>query len=178
MAHQSVLDYFRPDSRPPREIAVVWRRGYRTVRWSYEDLLRTATQFALELEARGIAKGDRVLLWGENSGEWVAAFLGCLFRGAVAVPMDAIAEINFARRVAAHAGVKLAIMGRDLPSLGGEPAVICLEDLNEAARGKPVEKFVATPAGRGDPVEAVFTSGTTAEPRGVVLSHANLPDNL
>jgi long-chain acyl-CoA synthetase len=178
MARPSVLDYFRPDSRPPHEIAVVWRRGYRTVRWSYGDLLRTARRFALELEARGIAQGDRVLLWGENSGEWVAAFLGCLFRGAVAVPMDAIAEINFARRVAVQAGVRLAIVGRDLPSLGGRPDKICLEDLHEIVRSRPAENFVAAPAGRGDPVEVVFTSGTTAEPRGVVLTHGNILANL
>jgi long-chain acyl-CoA synthetase len=178
MAHESVIDYFHPDSRPPHEIAVVWRRGYRTVRWSYAELLRTAMQFALELGARGIAKGDRVLLWGENSGEWVAAFLGCILRGAVAVPMDAIADINFARRVAAQAGVRLAIVGRDLPSLRGEPAALFLEDLDEIVRSWPTEDFVAASAGRGDPVEVVFTSGTTAEPRGVVLTHGNLLANL
>lgn len=178
MARQSALEYFRPDSRPSREMAVVWRRGYRTVRWAYADLLRTAMQFAVELEARGIGKGDRVLLWGENCGEWIAAFLGCLFRGAVAVPMDAIAEIHFARRVAAQAGVRLAVVGRDLPSLGAEPAALCLEDLAEIVRSRPIEEFSPAPAGRGDPVEIVFTSGTTAEPRGVVLTHGNLLANL
>jgi hypothetical protein len=54
MARQSLLEYFRPDSRPPREIAVAWRRGYRMVRWSYADLLRAATQFASQLDHRGI----------------------------------------------------------------------------------------------------------------------------
>ncbi|HXJ17272.1 MAG TPA: AMP-binding protein [Candidatus Polarisedimenticolia bacterium] len=178
MAHQSVLDYFKPDSRPSDEIAVVWRRGYRTLRWSYADLLRTAMQFALELKARGIAKGDRVLLWGENSGEWVAAFLGCLLRGAVAVPMDAIAGIDFAARVAAQADVRIAMVGRGLPSLGGKPTALCLEDLHEIVRGRPAEGFSPAPAQRGDLVEVVFTSGTTAEPRGVVLTHGNLLANL
>lgn len=178
MARQCVLEYFRPGSRPKQEIAVVWRHGYRTVRWRYAELLQTAMQFALELEAHGIGKGDRVLLWGENSGEWVAAFLGCIFRGAVAVPMDAIAEINFARRVAAAAGVRLAVVGRELPSLGAEPTAICLEDLHEIVRSRPVGDFTAGPAGRSDPVEIVFTSGTTAEPRGVVLTHGNLLANL
>jgi long-chain acyl-CoA synthetase len=178
MARQSALEYFRPDSRPAHEIAIVWRRGYRTVRWSYADLLRAATQFASELKARGIGTGDRVLLWGENSGEWVAAFLGCLFCGGVVVPMDAIAEINFARRVASQAGVRLAVVGRGLPSLGAEPAALCLEDLAEIVRRGSVEEFSAAPLGRGDPVEIVYTSGTTAEPRGVVITHGNLLANL
>ena len=41
---------------------------------------------ARELEIRGIGKGDAVLLWGENSPEWIIVFLGCLFRGAVPCP--------------------------------------------------------------------------------------------
>jgi len=76
MPRLSLLEYFQPNSRPQNEIAVKWRRGYRMARLSYGELLRSATRFARELEARGIQKGDRVLLWGENSGEWVAAFLG------------------------------------------------------------------------------------------------------
>ena len=46
MPRQSLLEYFQPDSRPPREIAVAWRRGYRTIRWTYAELLQTAHQFA------------------------------------------------------------------------------------------------------------------------------------
>ena len=92
MPRQSVLEYFRHDSRPPNEAAVVFRRGYRMVRWPYARLFRAAAAFAAKLRSHGVAKGDRVLLWGENSGEWIAAFLGCLFCGAIAVPMDAIAD--------------------------------------------------------------------------------------
>ncbi len=179
MPRQSLLDYFRNDSRPPGEAAVVWRRGYRTVRWTYADLLRAATQFALELGALGIEKGDRVLLWGENSGEWIAAFLGCIFCGAVSVPMDATADREFAGRVAKQAGVRLAVIGRglSLPAESGV-AVVSMEDFFEAAGGAAVGVFSPVAAGRGDAVEIVFTSGTTAEPRGVVLTHGNLLANL
>ena len=53
-------------------------RGLRTNRWSYERVARTAYRFARELEARGVGKGERVLIWAENSAEWVAAsvFIG------------------------------------------------------------------------------------------------------
>ncbi len=178
MPRQSLLEYFRPDSRPPNEIAVAWRRGYRTIRWSYADLLRAASQFATELESRGHARGDRVLLWGENSGEWVAAFLGCMFVGAVAVPMDAIARKSFARRVAEQAGVRLAVVGRGLESAGVAPATLCFEEFFEGGRTGPVKAFSPVAAERSDPMEIVFTSGTTAEPRGVVLTHGNLLANL
>ena len=178
MPRQSLLEYFQPDSRLEDEAAVAWRRGYRMIRWSYADLFRAATQFARQLRTRGIAKGDRVMLWGENSGEWVAAFLGCLLHGAVAVPMDAIAEKGFARRVAEQCGARLAVTGREQPALEMTLATVTLESLGEMESATSTEKFSTTQAGREDPVEIVFTSGTTSEPRGVVLTHGNLLANL
>lgn len=178
MPRESLIEYFQPNSRPGLEIAVAWRRGYRMVRWSYADLFRTAAQIARELESRSIAKGDRVLIWGENSGEWVAAFLGCMFRGAIAVPMDAIADSGFASRVAQQSGVKLAITGTNLRLLDPALPTVPLDNLREAVAGHLLERFVPSAASRKDPVEIVFTSGTTAEPRGVVLTHGNLLANL
>ena len=61
MPRQSLLEYFQPDSRPTREIAFAWRRGYRTARWTYADLLQTAYQFVTDLASHGVTKGDRVL---------------------------------------------------------------------------------------------------------------------
>jgi long-chain acyl-CoA synthetase len=179
MPRQSLLDYFQPDSRSQNETAVAWRHGYRTIRWSYGDLIRAARQFTRELEARGIAKGDRVLLWGENSGEWVAAFLGCMFRGAIAVPMDAIAEKSFAQRVVGRSGARLAVIDRGLPD-SIAPLTLHFDHLDEAATSTPANpaKFSAVAATREDPVEIVFTSGTTAEPRGVVLTHGNILANI
>ena len=178
MPRQSLLEYFQSNSRPGGEIAVAWRRGYRMVRWTYSQLFRVAAQFALELAARGIVKGDRVLIWAENSGEWMAAFLGCIFSGAVAVPMDAVAERSFAGRVAKEAGAKIALMGRDIARLDADLPVLPIEELTAIVSGRSAENFVPVPAQRSDAIEIVFTSGTTAEPRGVVLTHGNLLANL
>jgi len=138
--------------------------------------------FADELSVRGIAKGDRVLLWGDNSGEWIAAFLGCMFAGAVAVPMDVTADAGFAGRVARHADVRLAVVRKGLELPGGRVASIGLQEFFDDAgggdRGARPRSFSPVTARRGDAVEIVFTSGTTAEPRGVVLTHGNLLANL
>jgi long-chain acyl-CoA synthetase len=178
MPRQTLLEYFQPNSRPADEIAIAWRRGYRMVRWKYAYLLRVAEQFAQELQARGIAPGERVLLWGENCGEWVAAFLGCIFSRAVAVPMDAIADPSFARRVIQQAGVRLAVVSRGIPSEGLSVPTMCLEDLCATVAARPPACFPSPAIDRSTPVEIVFTSGTTAEPRGVVLTHGNLLANL
>src|SRR5437899_3184646 len=77
------------------ETAFAHQRGLRVARWSYEQTAKTAYRFARELEARGIGKGDRVLLWADNSPEWVASFFGCLLRGVIFVPQLFGGEVFF-----------------------------------------------------------------------------------
>src|SRR5258708_34200071 len=79
------------------ETAFVYRRGPETLRRSYGQVAELAWRFARELETRGIGKGDRVMLWGDNCAEWVSAFLACMLRRAVAVPMAKIAAPDFAQ---------------------------------------------------------------------------------
>src|SRR5215470_8584801 len=110
----TLAEYPRLHMARKNEIAYVHRRGLRTLRWTYQKLGELAFRFARELEAREIGKGDRVLLWGDNSAEWVGAFFGCMLRGAVAVPMDRIAAPDFAQRVAADVDAKLLICSSSL----------------------------------------------------------------
>src|SRR5215470_10782050 len=95
-----------------RETAIAEQRGLRVVRWSYERLAQMAFQFARELEVRHIGKGDRVLIWAENSAEWVAAFFGCVLRGAVVVPLDEQSAPDFAARVQQQVEAKLLLTNR------------------------------------------------------------------
>ncbi len=178
MARTSLLEYFQRDSRPSDEIVVVWRSGYRTIRWSYEELFRAANRFAWELSARGIQKGDRVLLWAENSGWWMATFLGCMFSGAVCVPMDLAADKGFEERVAGLAGVRLSVLGKGLALSGSASQTLQIEDFFESEKNGRQEMFPSPSITGSEPVQIVFTSGTTAEPRGVVLTHSNILANI
>src|SRR5678810_669769 len=102
------------------ELAVAHQQGVRVVRWSYGRMARTACQFARALETFGVGKGDRVLFWGENSPEWIAAFFGCLLRGAVVVPLDLKSAPDFAARVQQQVSAKLLLADEpqlDLPHL-------------------------------------------------------------
>ena len=102
----TLLDDFR---RFPREIAVVSYQGNRRKVTTYGEIARLAGRFASFLAQCEINPGDRVLLWAENSAEWVAAFYGCILRGALVVPLDAYGSANFAARVAADVKPSLAI---------------------------------------------------------------------
>lgn len=185
MQRRSLAEYFPSLAAHGEEIAFVHRHGYRICRWSYGRVARTACQFARELEARGVARGAPVLLWGENSAEWVAAFLGCLLRGAVVVPMDRIAASEFVRRVAQQVECKFALIpsevsraAADESLLGPAIPVVRLESLAGAVAHRDGGEYPSPAFEPSDTLEIVFTSGTTAEPRGVVLTHGNILANL
>src|SRR6266852_2715852 len=122
----SLLDDFR---RHRRDVAVVQRRGYRRESWSYAKLAKIAFRLAHDLRQHGVRTGDRVLLWGPNSAEWMAAFWGCLLRGAVIVPIDDGAALDFAARVARETSCKLAIASAGKPTLETAITTLNLEDL-------------------------------------------------
>jgi long-chain acyl-CoA synthetase len=157
-----------------KETAFVFRRGFRTLRWSYRELAELAFQFARELEQRNIGKGDRVVIWGENCAEWVGAFFGCMLRGAMAVPMDKISAPEFARRVASDVNAKLLVCSSALVSEAGNLPRLELENLCQALAQHSSAAYEPVNITRADPAQIIFTSGTTAEPRGVVLTHGNI----
>src|SRR5258708_3703427 len=171
---QTLADYAQLHLGLGKETAFVSHRGFRTLRWSYRQVGELAFQFARELEARGIGKGERVLLWGDNCAEWVAAFFGCMVRGAVAGPMDRIAAPDFAQRVASDVDAKLIVCASVLKQHCGGRAFLELEDLSTTLAHHSAAPYAPPAISRDDAAQIVFTSGTTAEPRGVVLTHGNV----
>ena len=176
MARASILDYLDNFRRHAGEPAYVFRRGYRVHRWSYGEVLHEAYRFARALEARNIVKGDKVLIWGENCAEWVVAFFGSLLRGVIVVPIDKIAAPDFAARVAQQVDAKLCV-GPPQNRIAGV-GHLDLDTLREVLAEFPCDPVDTAEVSRDDIVEIVFTSGTTAEPRGVVLTHGNILANL
>lgn len=164
--------------RNGRQTAVVCYRGVRRHATTYTDLATLSGRFAAELDRRGIAPGDRVVLWGDNSAEWIAAFFGCLLRGVLAVPLDAAGSPEFAARVIADVTPKLILA--DTPRLPNLPATIphlSLDTLQLHLPTHPV--FAVAPSVTLDaPFQIIFTSGTTADPRGIVHTHRNVLASL
>jgi long-chain acyl-CoA synthetase len=179
---QSVAEFFSAFDRRPHDIAYAQSVGYRTERWTYLRFAETAAQFARELESRGIAAGERVLIWGPNSAEWAAAFWGCILRGAVVVPMDWIASEDFARRVATQVQAKLVVVAREKTAAVTNFPVLVLEELTQIVTrhpsGRRYARYDTPKLDRSALAEIVFTSGTTAEPKGVLISHGNILANL
>jgi long-chain acyl-CoA synthetase len=166
----TLLDDFR---RHGRDVAVVRYQGNRRRAATYQQIAHLAGRFAALLAQRNIQPGDRVLLWAENSAEWIAAFYGCLLRGVLAVPLDAAGTSDFAARVAADVSPKLAVgdalLLRQLPSTW---PTVAFEDWLASL---PAEEAGPVPGlSRETPLQILFTSGTTGEPKGIVITHGNV----
>src|SRR6202451_3341550 len=181
---ESLAEFFSANFQAHRfERAYGQRRGYRMEWFTFGQVLDLAFRFARELDARQIGKGDCVMLWGENRAEWVAAFFGCVLRGVVVVPMDNGASSDFAARVFRQVEARLLVCCRPhaqetpvkFPAAG--PALI-LEDLGQALGQHSVAPVSAAAIGRDDILQVVFTSGTTTEPKGVIITHGNLLANI
>src|SRR5215212_11486404 len=176
----TINSYLEDYVRRGGETAFAHRRGLRWVRWSYRRVAETAYGFARELESRGVGKGERVLVWAANGPEWVAVFFGCALRGAVLVPLDVESTPDFVARVQAQTRARLVLYSAETKAqavaLG--PPSLALEELESVVAGRPDSPYETGEISADDLVEIIYTSGTTAEPRGVCLTHRNLLANL
>src|ERR1700733_12808988 len=178
MGRQSLAEFFSEYSRHGHDVAFTGHRGYRTNRWGYQQIAAGARRFARELEGRGIGKGDAVLVWAENSPEWAIVFWGCLLRGAVVVPIDRISTLDFSSRVAQQISAKILIYSHGIPAADLNIPHLAIESLFDAIAHHSHAENASQQLSRQDILEILFTSGTTAEPRGVVITHGNVLANI
>jgi long-chain acyl-CoA synthetase len=157
--------------------ALLIKPGFRTRIWTYRDLLELAPRVARVLAEQGLERGDRILIWGVNRPEWAIGFLGALFAGIVLVPLDVRSQPDFVAKIAGRTRAKLVLASTQTAPLAaglGLPVVL-IESLPDRAR--QAEPLPTPPLAASDLVEVVFTSGTTGEPKGAMLTHANLVAN-
>jgi long-chain acyl-CoA synthetase len=178
MPRKSLAEFVAEFASLGRQPAYSEPLGYRRSLWTYSRLAEASNQFARELEAAAVGPGDRVLIWGSNSAEWVAAFCGCLSRGAIAVPLDTGASPDFAEKVITQVQAKFAAISRARALTGGVLPTLILEDLSECVSRHDSGPYAAPPLSRESIAEILFTSGTTSDPKGVVISHGNILANL
>jgi long-chain acyl-CoA synthetase len=173
----TLIDFFR-DLAEIRGEFLVYDDGYRRRGHSYEEVGRAARAFAAKLAAAGFSKGDKVVFWGENRPEWVVCYWGCLLMGVIAVPIDYRSSVDFVLRVRAVVDARLILTGDDVAGLPpGERSVDLvwpLANLDWRADAPMPDVSIS----RDDVIQVIFTSGATAEPKGVVIRHRNVLANI
>lgn len=164
-------------------------------RWSYATLFHQAQRLAAQLQASGVGKGDRVLIWLDNGLPMVVALWGTLLAGAVIVPVHASTKCERLRFVLQDAEPVAVVTSAAVQSLveqaceGMTRSVrVCtaewqdepgeglvwhgLDQAGSASAGaQEVMPIALVP---GDMAALIYTSGTTAHPKGVILTHANM----
>jgi long-chain acyl-CoA synthetase len=206
MAEQTIPSLFEESAAAFADNVLVWeKRGARYKATSYREMGALVRRFAAGLMSLGLGKGDRVALISEGRNDWVMSELGILYNGAVNVPISVkVEELSDLKFRLAHSGCRMAIVSksqaskiravkRDLPDL--ERTIILDElpnfDRDELFAGDVLKKGDASLEGRrgeleatwrsvrpDDPANICYTSGTTADPKGIVLTHRNYTANV
>ena len=164
------------------------REGGAEQRISYRELYHRATRFSVALGMRGVDPGDRVLMVLPTSLDFVACFFAIQLLKAVPVPayppvgLRMKAGLERLAMIAEHCGSRLCVTTGKLKALVGDlhlrvaglEQLATIEEL-DAEGGKSEERFRA---GGDDPAFIQYTSGSTGNPKGVLLSHKNLVSNI
>ena len=177
MRRETLLDFF-DDLARARGHFLAYDNGFRRWTYTYADVARAANAFAARLHSAGIGKGDAVIFWSENRPEWVVAFWGCLLQGAVAVPLDYRASSDFLWKVAGIVTARAILTGDEIDqsAIDRVPGIQHwrLAEIDWQSQAS-VARAVVT---KEDTAEIIFTSGATAEPKGVVITHGNVLANV
>jgi long-chain acyl-CoA synthetase len=148
---------------------------------TYSEALARIERLAAYLSTQGVHRGDKVAVTGKNSPEWAVAYLGIQFAGATVVPIDyQLKNEEVAAILKASDAVGLFVDEEKFDAF--DPARSGLKSRWSLSKSKPgyVYELAASgtvpaiePALEGDLAAILFTSGTTGQPKGVMLTHAN-----
>jgi long-chain acyl-CoA synthetase len=178
MNYRDFAEYVASYDEFADRLALTNRSFLKIERLTHRELRSRAYQAAHYLSTQGVVQGDRVLVVAGNSPEWVELLLGTLLLGAVLVPVDAASSPPTVLRVVTETGPKVVFLSKYLhPDIGASLKTFHLEEFNELIGGHST----SAPNNELDgdwPALIVFTSGTTADPKGVVLTQRNVLANI
>jgi fatty-acyl-CoA synthase len=147
----------------------------RAARFSYRELFEKAKGAAGAMQAMGIKRGDHVGILMGNDEKWLSLFYGAALIGAVTVPVNTRLKTDEIRFCIEQADCKALFYVERFLNIDFGPMV---RNLNlqkvEVSKGIPAGKFEATKISPNDLLLIQFTSGTTAHPKGVMLTHDNM----
>jgi malonyl-CoA/methylmalonyl-CoA synthetase len=143
---------------------------------SYGVLWRAAGRAARAFAARGVTRGDRVVVFSENRVGFVVAYLGAQRLGAIAVPANVLYRSADLGHLLDDADPRLVVVSAATAGfVGGERDTLAIESLEALAHANDDEHDVPDPClSPDDPAVLVYTSGTTGRSKGAILTQGNI----
>lgn len=178
----TLIDLLKLFKKRGNREAFVYRTGIRRFVYSYLEIYSFSLKMASYLQEQGVKKGDKVAIWAPNNPFWAVAYFGAILNGAIIVPIDFASGKKRAENILKLSEAKFIIQSlykfeKISSTKNLEFKTVMIEDLTFLLKEqKPIEKLpVAKPI---EVVEIVYTSGTTGDPKGVVLTHENIVSNV
>jgi len=181
-------------TRYPENVAFKrrWPKGNYGL-WKYSEVHEYVKKFSGALLEMGVKKGDRIVILSDNRPEWGVAFFTITAIGAIAVPLDRMLSTGEIANLLAHSGARFAVAPASftkplLEVLGRAPAIEKILSMEDPKGDGQVIGFetlleLGEKSGRSyydvevepeDVLSIVYTSGTTGNPKGVMITHANI----
>ena len=205
MAERTLPQLFEDSVRTYPNNVLMWeKRDGRYQGTTYLQARPLIHRFAAGLKALGLAKGDRAALISEGRNDWLVSELGVLYNGAVNVPISVkIDELSDLKFRLAHSGSKFVIVSKsqagkirqikaDLPEL---EKTVLLDDMPSYEADEILARDISQKGEayleahqrefdeawrsikENDYANICYTSGTTADPKGIILTHVNYVAN-
>ncbi len=177
----------------PDNVALELQRPDHIERCTYAELRRMAESVGRWIIEQGFARGSRLAIVADNHPRWVATYLGTIAAGCAVVPLDTALHADQLTRLlkdsgssamfcdAKHAPVsREAVADLNIGLVLMDPDRMAEQSIHEALAGKSAcdfrggpGTFQPAPSAPDDLASLIYTSGTTADPKGVMLTHAN-----
>lgn len=148
------------------------KRGFLRKRWTYEQSLEEIYKLNAFWHSKNIKKGDTILLWAPNMPEWSLVFLSSLWSGITFIPADPRSHFETVEHYIKQMNPKVLIVSKFLkPFVETKTSkTLILEEIFEGLEGKKG----STATSLDDIAEIVYTSGSSGDPKGVILTQKNI----
>jgi len=156
------------------------KQKYRTKVWTFDDLWAKTAQAVAYLDEMGLKKGDKIVISAPNSPYWAVLFFACALKGVIVVPLDMNSSVDFMKKAISMTEPKFVYISKFMPQA---PEIktnkVHIEDFKTAISTDSDKRTVRNHDIKpDDTLLIVFSSGSTGEPKGVVLTHKNLCANV